>query len=62
MLAGGLPVVGYDSDPAARERIEQAGGTAAGSAMEIARQTATIVLCLPDSEIVSAVVDELLPA
>lgn len=61
MLAGGLPVIGYDPDPAARERLHHLGGQAATSAAEIAGQTATIVLCLPDSEIVSAVVEKLLP-
>jgi 3-hydroxyisobutyrate dehydrogenase-like beta-hydroxyacid dehydrogenase len=59
MLASGLPVIGYDPDPAARERLQRAGGSAVASSAEVARTGKTIVLCLPDSNFVNNVVADI---
>lgn len=62
MLAGGLTLVGYDSDPAARERLSRLGGITANSAGDTAKKCQALVLCLPDSHIVRAVVEDLGPS
>ncbi len=58
MLAAGLAVVGFDQEPAQLDRLEQLGGRRAGSAAAAARDCETIVLCLPDSNIVAGVVEQ----
>src|SRR5262245_64855667 len=58
MLAGGWSVLGCDLRPEQLERLEQLGGRRAASAAEVAG-CGSIVLCLPDSAVVAAVVGEL---
>ncbi|HEX5104825.1 MAG TPA: NAD(P)-dependent oxidoreductase [Pirellulaceae bacterium] len=62
MMAGGLPLVGFDRDLAASDRLRQLGAEPVASAVEVARTAAAIVLCLPDSHVVVAVVDQLAAA
>jgi 3-hydroxyisobutyrate dehydrogenase-like beta-hydroxyacid dehydrogenase len=57
MLGAGMALVGYDRDPAASERLQRLGGEAAGAASEVANRCPTIVLCLPESSVVQAVVE-----
>jgi 3-hydroxyisobutyrate dehydrogenase-like beta-hydroxyacid dehydrogenase len=59
MLVGGLTLVGYDRDLAARDRLVCLGAAAAPSATDVAGQCSTVVLCLPDSSVVRAVIDDL---
>jgi len=56
--ASGFAVVGFDSDPACMERLRTLGGETAGSAMELAASCRRIVLSLPHSGIVQAVLDQ----
>ncbi len=62
LLAAGYAVRGFDLSEAARERLAEAGGTPAASAAEAARDADLTVLMLPNSAIVTSVVDELLTA
>jgi 3-hydroxyisobutyrate dehydrogenase-like beta-hydroxyacid dehydrogenase len=59
MLAGGLPVTGYDLQPLALERLQQLGGQRGASAAAVAAACETIVLCLPDSQIVAEVIADI---
>jgi 6-phosphogluconate dehydrogenase (decarboxylating) len=59
MLAGGLTVVGYDHLPNQLDRLTQLGGLRAASSREVAARCQQVVLCLPDSQIVAKVVEEL---
>lgn len=59
MMGGGLPVAGYDLNPAALERLRVLGGSAAAAPHELAVRCRKIVLCLPDSHIVADVVHRL---
>lgn len=60
--AAGLSVVGYDQRPEARVALVAAGGDAAESALGVAAAASVIVLSLPDSDAVEAVVGQIGPA
>ncbi|MEK6238821.1 MAG: NAD(P)-dependent oxidoreductase [Planctomycetales bacterium] len=62
LLAAGFDVIGFDLDPPRRESFARRGGQAAESVVEVADQSTRIFLSLPNSDVVAAVVDELLPA
>jgi 3-hydroxyisobutyrate dehydrogenase-like beta-hydroxyacid dehydrogenase len=59
MLQRSLIVLGFDLQPTQLQRLETLGGRAAASAQEVAEACEQIVLCLPDSQVVAAVVDQL---
>jgi 3-hydroxyisobutyrate dehydrogenase-like beta-hydroxyacid dehydrogenase len=59
MLGGGLAVLGFDQRPAQLDRLAQLGGRRAASAGDVAGACNLIVLCLPDSAVVAAVVGEI---
>ena len=59
MLAAGMPVVGYDRDPAAQDRLVQLGGERAAASAEVACRCRCLVVCLPDSRVVAGVIAEL---
>jgi len=59
MLAGGLAVIGYDLDARQLNRLAELGGKRGNGAGDIAARCETIVLCLPNSRVVRAAVDEL---
>ena len=58
LLAVGFPVCGFDIDEGCRARLDAAGGTVAGSASEVAAACRSIILSLPDSRVVGAVLGE----
>jgi 3-hydroxyisobutyrate dehydrogenase-like beta-hydroxyacid dehydrogenase len=58
MLAAGLPVVGYDLSAERLAALEQLGGSKAATLAEVAAKCRTIVLSLPESHVVAAVVSE----
>ncbi len=57
MLAAGYELVGYDANPARLATLPEIKATQ--TAREVAGTCSTIVLCLPDSHVVAAVVAEL---
>ena len=59
LLAAGYPVVGFDVESSRVDHLEQAGGRRAGSADQIARECDRLILSLPDSHVVQAVIDEI---
>src|SRR5688572_16858521 len=59
MTQAGLPMVGFDTDDAQLQRLRQLGCTAAANARDVAANCLRIVFCLPDSEVVKAVVREI---
>jgi 3-hydroxyisobutyrate dehydrogenase len=59
MLAGGLAVVGYDYLPNQLDRLTKLGGIRAASSREVSARCQQVVLCLPDSQVVAKVVEEL---
>lgn len=61
-LQVGVEVHGFDTDPGARSALDAAGGRAAESAAEAARDAGVVVLMLPTSAIVDRVLDDLLSA
>ena len=60
-LASGMGVVGFDLDPERRERLREIGGRPADALADVAADRGRIVLSLPDSDAVEAVVAELEP-
>ena len=58
-LAAGYAVVGFDVDAARCDELRCRGGTAAGSAAEVAGAARRIVLSLPDSTVVHQVIESL---
>ena len=60
LVAAGHVVHGFDLSPEARDRLVEAGGTPAESASDAARGADVTILMLPNSAVVTAVVDELL--
>jgi 3-hydroxyisobutyrate dehydrogenase-like beta-hydroxyacid dehydrogenase len=58
LLGGGLRVVGYDPRAECREQLVARGGDPAASAREVFVACRAVVLSLPDSAAVSAVLDE----
>jgi 3-hydroxyisobutyrate dehydrogenase-like beta-hydroxyacid dehydrogenase len=59
MLAAGLPVLGDDLNPARGELLRERGGRSAASPAEVAAACDTMVLCLPDSDVVASIIDML---
>jgi 3-hydroxyisobutyrate dehydrogenase-like beta-hydroxyacid dehydrogenase len=57
-LSSGRPVVGFDLNADRRRELAARGGRAAGSAAEVVRACGRVVLSLPDSAVVEAVLDE----
>jgi 3-hydroxyisobutyrate dehydrogenase-like beta-hydroxyacid dehydrogenase len=55
MRSGGFAIHGYDVDPARNALLAAAGGKAASSAAEVTRACGRILLSLPDSDVVDAV-------
>jgi 3-hydroxyisobutyrate dehydrogenase-like beta-hydroxyacid dehydrogenase len=63
LIGAGLPVIGFDIDPARTARLAALGGEAAASIAGLARQCDPIVLAVFDTDQVEAVVErDLLPA
>lgn len=59
-IEAGMSVRGFDLDPRAATRLSDAGGTPCATAAEAASAASVIVLMLPNSVIVDAVIDEML--
>src|SRR5262245_60188906 len=62
LVDAGYVVRGFDLSDAARNRFAETGGVAVESAAAATSGAQTVILMLPDSTVVSAVVDELLDA
>src|SRR5262245_47258964 len=60
-LGAGFAVLGHDLAPARLDALRALGGQGAGSAAEVARLCDRVVLSLPDTPAVDAVVGELAP-
>lgn len=58
LVAAGYPVTGFDLSPAARDKLSEAGGTAVETAAEAAHDAAVVILMLPSSAVVEAVLAE----
>lgn len=58
LVAAGVPTRGFDVGPAAREAFAAAGGAVARSAATAVAGASTVVLMLPDSGVVEAVLDD----
>lgn len=58
LLAAGYELIVHDADRSKVDAIVQAGATAASAPDQIAPQVDVIVLSLPDSSVVNAVIDE----
>jgi 3-hydroxyisobutyrate dehydrogenase len=59
LLSKGFPVTGFDTEPAARDRLSQAGGRPAAAAAAVPQAAGTVILMLPDSAAVESVTGEL---
>mgnify|MGYP002623509855 CR=1 FL=1 len=59
--ASGYSLLGYDLDPAARDRLKEIGGQPVRSSREVAMGCSRIVLCLPNADVVKNVIAEMLP-
>src|SRR5436309_3156047 len=59
MLAAGCRLLAYDVERSHVQRLEAFGGEPAFSSAEVARCCDSIVLCLPDSQVVQVAVAEL---
>jgi 3-hydroxyisobutyrate dehydrogenase len=55
LLRSGIPVLAFDTNPAALRRIEEQGAAAAASVREVADQAEVVFACLPTPEICRAV-------
>src|SRR5262245_55172441 len=58
LVAGGRRVVGYDRRDAARDRLGAIGGEPVTSVGEVFASARVVLLSLPESEVVRAVIDE----
>lgn len=58
LIGAGMSVAGFDCDAAARERLAKLGGHAVGTLADLAGCN-VVILSLPDSNVVSQVMDEL---
>ncbi len=61
LLRHGFGVLGYDLSNPRRDELIRAGGLAAGSASDVARQCEVVLLSLPDSNVVVSVVESIQP-
>src|SRR4029077_15914464 len=59
LLAAGHPVLGYDPAPAARRRLERAGGQALESSFAVAQRARVLITSLPSVPALEATVREL---
>src|SRR5436190_16536588 len=59
MLAAGLPILGFDREPSCGERLHSLGGRFVAKASGVTAECDQIVFCLPDSQVVAGLVDEL---
>jgi 3-hydroxyisobutyrate dehydrogenase-like beta-hydroxyacid dehydrogenase len=59
MLAGDIAVLGFDCDARQRERLRALGGQFVEEAAAVAEKCGTVVLCLPDSDIVREVIESM---
>jgi len=59
LLAAGHPVLGYDPAPAARRRLERAGGQALESSFAVAQRARVLITSLPSAPALEATVREL---
>jgi 3-hydroxyisobutyrate dehydrogenase-like beta-hydroxyacid dehydrogenase len=62
LLAGGFHVIGTDLDPRRRAGLRSRGGVDLDHAIEVVRVCERLVLCLPTSDVVAQVIDEVEPA
>ena len=62
LVAAGVAVRGFDVAEAARARFAEAGGTPASTAAEAAAGADVVITMLPNSDVVEAVVAEVLPS
>ncbi len=62
ILCSGNGVLGYDLQARQREQLEEAGGQAADSPVEVARACQVLVLSLPDADVVATVISAIEPA
>jgi 3-hydroxyisobutyrate dehydrogenase-like beta-hydroxyacid dehydrogenase len=60
--AGGFELLGYDIDPHRNELLRQLGGKPASSARGVASACGRILLSLPDSDVVEAVLGDIGPS
>jgi 3-hydroxyisobutyrate dehydrogenase-like beta-hydroxyacid dehydrogenase len=58
LLSAGYAVVGYDVDPARRPALESLGGRFVDSPAAVAAQVDTVILSLPHTGVVRAVIEE----
>ena len=56
LLAAGFDVLGYARSAESRSRLERLGGRTVGSAAEVGRAAARVILSVPDSDVVDEVV------
>ena len=61
LLQSGYTVLGYDLAAGARAALQAAGGQAADSALDAARQRPVLLLSLPNADVVAAVMAEIEP-
>lgn len=61
LLKAGFLVYGYDTDQAAVSCLEELGGCGVAGLNDLVRAANPVLLCLPDSDIVSGVLRDLLP-
>ncbi|NLU71876.1 NAD(P)-dependent oxidoreductase [Streptomyces sp. HNM0575] len=59
LIGGGHGVVGFDVSQAPRQKLAAAGGTAVATPAEAVTGARTVILMLPDSRTVEAVVDDI---
>ena len=59
LIGAGFLVVGFDIDPARRKHLQSLGGQPRESEGDVAAECERIVLCLPNSDVSAAVVDEI---
>jgi len=60
LVEAGYPVVGFDVAEAARARLAEVGGTPAETAAEAVDEADVVILMLPNSDVVEAVVGDVL--
>jgi 3-hydroxyisobutyrate dehydrogenase-like beta-hydroxyacid dehydrogenase len=63
LLEAGLPVAGFDIDPAKRQRLAEIGGHPAGTIAELAKPSrCTIIAVFSTAQVVDVIENHLLPA
>ena len=62
LLGAGFRVVGFDTSEQQRARLASAGGELAASALDVATRSDRLLLSLPDTQAVEAVITEMQPA